>query len=190
MPADKKRLRAKLLASRAKLPAVQKEQIDRSVTARVLQSAAYQAAETLFLYVATAQEIDTRDILLDALARGKTVCVPLCGARGEMTARRISAWDELRPGAYGILEPMQAAQIIPPEQISLAIVPALACDPAGHRIGYGGGYYDRYLPRTHAVCAALCAEERLLNALPHEPHDFCCQLIITERRVLRTDEKK
>lgn len=190
MPADKKTLRAQLLALRAKLPAAHKAKLDRAVTARVLQSAAYQAAETLFLYVATAQEIDTRDILLDALACGKTVCVPLCGARGEMTARRISAWNELRPGAYGILEPVQTAQIIAPEQITFAVVPALACDPAGHRIGYGGGYYDRYLPRTHAVCAALCTEARLLDDLPYEPHDFCCQLVITERRVLRTDEKK
>lgn len=190
MPADKKAQRAHFLTQRAQMPADQKQQIDNAITALVLQNEIYRTAGTIFLYVSTEEEIDTKAILNDALVCGKTVCVPLCGTRGEMSARQICTWDELAPGAFGILEPARTARVVQPEQIDLAIVPALSCDRVGNRIGYGGGYYDRYLPRTRAVCAALCAEERLTDCLPHETHDFCCHLIITERRVLRTDEEK
>ena len=107
-----------------------------------------------------------------------------------MTARRIRSLDELRAGKYGILEPDAAAEELPPEQIGLIIVPALACDRQGYRLGYGGGYYDRFLSHTGAVRMALCAEARLLSRLPHEPFDMRCNYVITERQVLHTDEKQ
>ena len=97
--------------------------------------------------------------------------------------------DELKSGAYGIPEPSSGAPEIPPDGISLVIVPALSCDRNGYRLGYGGGYYDRFLARTRAVAAALCAESRLTDELPREPFDLPCNYIITERQVLHTNEK-
>ena len=107
----------------------------------------------------------------------------------EMSARRILSLDELKSGAYGIPEPSSGAPEIPPDGISLVIVPALSCDRNGYRLGYGGGYYDRFLARTRAVAAALCAESRLTDELPREPFDLPCNYIITERQVLHTNEK-
>jgi 5-formyltetrahydrofolate cyclo-ligase len=72
---------------------------------------------------------------------------------------------------------------IPPEKLDFCIVPALACDRDGYRLGYGGGFYDRYLPRTHGITAALCASKRLLDRLPSEPFDVPCKCIITENEV-------
>lgn len=163
--------------------------MDRQIASRVLEHESYRSAGCVFAYVSTLQEIDTRALLREALAAGKIVCVPLCGAAGEMTARQIRSLDELRPGAYGIDEPDASAREILPEEIELVLVPALACDRQGYRLGYGGGYYDRFLCRTGAVRMALCAEQRLVESLPHTALDQRCRWIITERQVLRTDEE-
>ena len=189
MSEDKQHLRRRMLEGRAAQDAEAKRDTDRQITGQVLENGLYQRAACVFCYVSTPQEIDTHAILRHALAAGKTVCVPLCGARGEMTARRIRSLDELHAGAYGILEPDEAAEEIAPTQIDLVIAPALASDRLGYRLGYGGGYYDRFLARTGAPCMALCAAGRLVERLPHEPFDQRCNWIITERQVLRTDEK-
>ncbi len=185
----KKELRSQLLRRRAALGREEKSQIDASAAEAVLQSEAYRSAAVLFIYVSTPEEIDTKTIILNALSAEKTVCVPLCGARGQMTARKITSLDELRPGAYGIWEPDEQTPCVRPEEIHLAIIPALACDRMGFRLGYGGGYYDRYLAQCPAVRAALCAEKNLLDKLPVEEHDLPCDYIFTERRVVRADEK-
>ncbi|WP_125114736.1 5-formyltetrahydrofolate cyclo-ligase [Agathobaculum sp. Marseille-P7918] len=190
MSQDKKTLRQRMLAQRAAQSAADKQTIDGEITRRVLESEAFRRAACVFAYVSTPQEIDTRALLRAALDAGKTVCVPLCGAAGEMTARRITSLDELYPGAYGIDEPDGSAPEIQPGQIDLVVAPALACDRSGYRLGYGGGYYDRFLSRTPAVCMALCAEARLVEQLPHTALDQKCQWIVTERQVLRTDEEQ
>ena len=186
---DKKTLRKRYLAARTALSAGKKRGIDRAITENVLKSALYREAKCVFCYVSTAEEIDTRAILEAALRDGKTVCVPLCGRGGSMSARRITAFSDLQAGHYGILEPSDAAEEIAPEDIDLVLAPALSCDRAGFRLGYGGGYYDRFLAKTGAVCAALCAEARLTDALPAEPFDRRCGYIFTEGRILHTDEK-
>ena len=186
MSENKQNLRRRMLAQRAAQDAAEKRKADRQITECVLKSEIYRRASVVFIYVATPQEIDTHALIRQALADGKTVCVPLCGARGQMSARRIGSLAELHPGTHGILEPGEAAQEIDPVSIDLIIVPALACDRDGFRLGYGGGYYDRFLAQTKAVSMALCAEARLEQRLPREPYDRCCGWIITERRVLRT----
>lgn len=190
MSEDKQHLRRRMLKQRAAQDAEEKHEIDRRIAEQVRESTLYRQSACVFCYVSTPQEIDTHKILRHALAAGKTVCVPLCGAQGEMSARRIRSLDELHTGAYGILEPDAAAEEIVPAQIDLVIAPALACDRQGFRLGYGGGFYDRFLSRTDAACMALCAESRLVECLPREPFDRRCQFIITERRVLCTDEEQ
>ncbi|MGI6181560.1 MAG: 5-formyltetrahydrofolate cyclo-ligase [Agathobaculum sp.] len=190
MQQDKQRLRRQFLRQRAEQTAAAHCHMNAEIARRVLAHTAYRTAQVVFIYVATEAEIATQPIIAHALQTGKTVCVPRCGAAGSMQAHRIAAIDELRPGAYGILEPDVQAERIPPEKIDLIVAPALACDRQGYRLGYGGGYYDRFLSDTQAVSMALCAEERLIDCLPHEEFDCRCQWIITERQVLRTDEKQ
>ncbi len=179
-----------MLAQRASQPAAEKSDIDRRITEHVLKNEAYRRASCVFTYVATPQEIDTHALIRQALADGKTVCVPLCGAQGDMTAHRIQSLDMLHKGMRGIAEPDESAPRVAPEEIDLIIVPALACDRTGFRLGYGGGYYDRYLARSSALSIALCAEVRLLDHLPHEPFDQRCHWIITERRVLHAYDEQ
>ncbi len=185
---DKRALRSHFLTLRAELSASEKQEIDRGITDRILSSRQYLEAESVFIYVSTSEEIDTYVILMDALKAGKTVCVPLCGRAGEMTARRILSLDSLSPGKHGILEPQSSSEII--SRPELVIVPALACDRNGYRLGYGGGCYDRFLAHTYAVSIALCAESRLTKYLPHDLYDQRCQWIATERRVFSADEEQ
>lgn len=191
MPLENKAsLRKRFLGERALQTQAEREQISSSITQRLVESTAFREAQCVFCYVSTAEEISTRGILTQAFLMGKTVCVPLCGAKGCMTARRITSLSELKPGHYGIPEPSCDAEIVLPEQISLAVIPALACDKKGYRLGYGGGYYDRFLAQSPALRAALCAEKRFVEVLPHEQFDQRCGLIFTERQVFQPNEKQ
>ena len=190
MCTDKKTLRGRYLAERASLSAEEKQAIDRGIAQNILQSGFYQQADCIFCYVSTAEEIDTRTVLENALASGKTVCVPLCGKGGSMTARKITALSELQTGHYGILEPSDTAPEIAPENIDLILAPALSCDRKGYRLGYGGGYYDRYLEQ-HAghMTIALAYEFQILGEIPVGPYDKNVDLIVTEKRVIRCKDR-
>ena len=183
MCAEKQALRKKMLSLRAAEPAEIRARRARSIAQTLFTLPQYQAAHTIFCYCATDQEIATDAILLDALAQGKRVCVPRCAARGIMTAREISALTQLRPGKFGIREPDDSSPVIPPAEIDLCIVPCLCADPDGYRLGYGGGYYDRFLAQSPAYRIALCAADRLMQTpLPREATDVPCDYILTERR--------
>ena len=108
------------------------------------------------------------------------------GERGRMEAYAITSTDDLEPGAYGILEPKAYCQRVLPEEIDLCVVPCLCVGSGGTRLGYGGGYYDRYLPRLRpdAVCAALCRERLQGEEPPKEPHDRPVDLAVTEKQVI------
>ena len=180
---EKQQLRRYYREARRTLSSDEKRFIDCKISDNLLKSDLYRDAACIFCYVSTSDEIGTAAILEQALTDGKTLCVPLCGRAGEMSARRILSLDELKSGAYGIPEPSSGAPEIPPDGISLVIVPALSCDRNGYRLGYGGGYYDRFLPETRAKRIILCQEQMLCENIPAEPHDCPMDLIVTEEWV-------
>ena len=186
----KETLRRRFLTQRAALDAAEKQEIDRGIAENVLASALFARAACVFCYVSTAEEIDTRRILQAALDAGKTLCVPRCVGKGEMVAQRIASLAALQAGRYGILEPPADAPEVAPAQIDLILAPALACDRQGYRLGYGGGFYDRFLSRSDAAVAALCAQARLLDRLPHTALDRRCGWIFTERQVLHAHDEQ
>lgn len=146
----------------------------------LLSDPAYRAAGTVFCYAATAGEPDTRAILADALASGKVLCVPKCIGKGIMKAVRISSLDDLRPGAYGILEPCEGLPEVAPEDIDLAIVPCVAASSDGRRIGHGAGYYDRFLSPIGAKRICLCFKALLSEDIPMDAHDLLMDKVISE----------
>ena len=91
----------------------------------------------------------------------------------------------MEAGKYGILEPGAETPVIQPEEINLAIVPCMSCSHDGRRLGYGGGYYDRYLVRTRAVKAVICRERIMRADIPVEPHDQLMDMVISEHGVRR-----
>jgi 5-formyltetrahydrofolate cyclo-ligase len=145
----------------------------------------YQRAGTVFAFVGAKWEIDTKELLRNALAAGKRVAVPLCVGPGIMEARLISGLDELAPGAYGIPAPLASCPVCPPAEIDFAVIPCVACDRAGRRLGQGGGYYDRFLAGAAFTKAAICRDIGLVDRIPAEPRDHPVDCVVTETAVYR-----
>jgi 5-formyltetrahydrofolate cyclo-ligase len=120
-----------------------------------------------------------------ARAQGKRVCVPLCTAMGVMEARAISGEGDLQSGKYDIPEPRPACPVVPPGDIDLIVTPCVCCDREGYRLGYGGGFYDRWLAESRAPAVVLCYEAMMVEAVPREAHDQKADLVVTEAGVYR-----
>lgn len=179
--AEKQRLRRTVRDLEAQLSPRYKAASSRAIAAHLLAMPEYQAAGTVFCFVGTAREIDTRPILADALAAGKALCVPLCTAPGIMELRRITALDALSPGAYGILEPPAGAPAVGVDEVDFAVLPCVTCDRLGRRLGKGGGYYDRFLAHYRGGSVLLCREKLIREEIPVEPHDYPVPWVLTER---------
>lgn len=159
------------------------KEADRAILENIRALPQYRQARTVFCYVGTETEINTAPLLEDILESGKTLGVPKCISKGIMRVYRIESLKELKPGAYGIPEPEEGGEVIEPERIDLAIIPCLCCDKKGHRLGYGGGFYDRYLEKGNFIKAVLCREKLMKEAIPTEPHDIVMDLVISEKGV-------
>lgn len=174
-------LRKQLLKTRSGLTKSYCQQADRAILERLLAQPVYRQARVIFTYVSTEAETDTRRLISLALAAKKTVAVPKCTGKGMMKACRITGLEDLEKGAYNILEPRDYCEELEPDQIDLAVVPCVSCSRDGARLGYGGGYYDRYLTLTPAFRASLCREQLISNAIPTAPFDCRMDLVITEK---------
>lgn len=165
-------------------PAYKRESAD-AICRHILALEAYQRADTVFAFVGTEKEIDTTLLLRDALAAGKTLVLPRCAAEHAIDLCVVRSLEaDLAAGAYGILEPTASCPLVTADEIGFAVVPCLSFDRAGRRLGQGGGYYDRLLPRLSCPTALICREELLLPEVPVEEHDMRCTMLITERGIL------
>ena len=178
---EKRRLRAAMLRQARSLSPGYRSRSDAAIAARVLALPEYQAADTVFCFVGTGWEIDTRPILADVLDAGKRLGVPLCTGPGQMELRQVTALSQLRPGAYGIPEPPDSAPRLSPDETDFAVLPCVTCNRLGQRLGRGGGYYDRFLARYRSGAVLLCREELLRQEIPLEPHDYPVPWVVTER---------
>ena len=182
---QKKQLRAQVRAAERSLSREERAQSDRLIVTHVLSLPEYQAARSLFCFVGTSREIDTTAILQDALRRGTILCVPLCTSPGKMELRRIKYLEQLRPGAYGNLEPVPNTTRLDLSCVELSIIPCISCDHLGHRLGQGGGYYDRLFSAGADRCVLLCREALVRIPIPCEAHDVVFPMVITETGVYR-----
>ncbi len=132
---------------------------------------AYKKAKTVFVFVSTGEEPETRDFIARALGEGKTVAVPRCLPDGVMEARQINSLSELAAGMYGIPEPGDQAPPVRRCRIDFAVVPGICFDPDGGRLGKGKGYYDRYLQDFHGFKAGICPARRLVPSVPMDEWD-------------------
>ena len=160
---EKQTLRGIMKRLEQQLSPTYRERADRSIAAHLLAMPEYQEAQTVFCFVSTPREINTRPILEDILRSGKQLCVPLCVDKGVMETRLVTDLSQLRP------------------DIDFAVLPCTTCNHLGQRLGKGGGYYDRFLSHYRGGTVLLCREKLIREEIPLEPHDYPIPWVLTER---------
>ncbi len=172
----KAELRKKILQEMKALSQEQKQAVDRALTDRLLQHPFYQEAKTIATYLSFPHEFQTQELIKQALKEGKKVLIPKTYPKGRM---EFVVYDpqQLVKTSFGLLEPQGDLEVVEPSQIDLIHVPGLAFTTEGYRIGYGGGYYDRYLEHFagHTMSTIYPCQVQEFNS---ENHDIPVQEVL------------
>lgn len=184
----KRALRERVVTLREALPAADRDAAARAIAARILALPALAAAHTVLLTLPFRSEWDTRILVAGALAAGKSVALPRVDRALRMLALHSirDPRSDVEPGYRGIPEPRAGCPVVAPGAIEWVLVPGVAFDATGGRLGYGGGFYDRLLPLLSAgvprVAGAL--ELQVVDRVPAAPHDCRVDTIVTELRTI------
>ena len=201
---EKKLVRKEIKDKLEALPEDYRREASATIAVNALAMPEVRKAKRVLAYFSVGTEPGTLAIISKLIDDGKTVCLPKCidfdeeGKRTDtvdaMEARRIKSFDDLTAGAYGIPEPKEDTEVVPPQKIDLIILPCLSCDRNCNRIGHGAGYYDKYLTKVNkedglfkkkCFTMALCYEEALADEIPVEEHDMPVDAVVTEKTVYR-----
>lgn len=191
-PRAKALLRKRMRQLRGSLPPDARARRSAAITARVVALPCWQAARAVALYASMPDELDTRGLLDDAVARGLDVALPVVGEGRSLTFRWLVRAGERHPtamSAYGIDEPTAEAPAVDLADIDVVIVPALAMDPRGHRLGFGRALYDNTLtlmPRAVRVAAVFAFQ--MIAEVPDEAHDQRVHFVVTDEDTYRVDD--
>jgi 5-formyltetrahydrofolate cyclo-ligase len=178
-------LRKQMRAVRATLPATSCDARSSEIAKRVLALPELEAATIVLAFASIGNEVRTGPIIEGARRAGKRIALPRV-VDDELVLHAVAPNTTLVEGAFGIPEPSKDAPSIRPAEVELALIPALAVDPHGYRIGYGGGYYDRLLPSlTAARTCTIAYDFQLIAEVPKLPFDAAVDLIVTDARVIR-----
>ncbi len=175
----KRELRQQIRTQKRRLSAAELAVMSEDICSKVLALASWQEAGTLLLYYPLPDEVDVRLLIKDAFESGKKVLLPVVKG-DELELRLYEGEASLKEGAFGIMEP--TGPLFAPihyDEIELAIIPGMAFDSAGHRLGRGKGYYDRLLPNLRdAKLIGVCFPFQFLEEVPAEAHDISvCKVI-------------
>ena len=193
-PADKKAIRMQVIAARDAMPLDQRAVASSHVCESIITSTPYQNTETVLAYASFGSELDTITLLQRLLADKKNLVMPRVDkASQRLRLHRVRHLHELVAGVWGIREPSATSEIVLPNAIELIIVPGVAFDRAGFRIGYGKGFYDKLLLSVNPVSTRLSAafECQIIDAVPNEAHDQRVDIIITPtQKILISHDRK
>ena len=139
-----------------------------------------EAADTVMVFYGTGREPDTAPLIHALLERGKRVALPVCLPHRGMEARQVMDPDRLVPNRFGIPEPDHSCPVVDKSEIGAALIPHLMCDRDGYRLGWGGGYYDRWLADYPGFTVCICRQGRLVEHMPREEFDIPVKLVLFE----------
>jgi len=174
----KKEMRKQILEKRNSLTKEEIKEKSKIIKKKLFSSEEYQQAKTVSFFVSFSSEVDTHDMIKEAL-KEKEVCVPV--VQGDyMVLSKINGFGDLdKQGKYGILEPSSVIEV-DKELVDLIIVPGVAFDRRGYRIGYGRGYYDKVLKDFNGKTIGLAFSLQIVDSIPAEEHDIKVDRVITE----------
>jgi 5-formyltetrahydrofolate cyclo-ligase len=180
----KSELRARMRAIRRALPAESRAARSRAVVERLVALPEYESASVVGGFYPLRGEVDLRELFERAANDGKRLALPRVDLEAdELVLHRWSPGDPLEEGPYELREPPPSAETVEASSVDLLICPALALDEAGHRIGYGRGYYDRLLPRcTRAFSCGVAFDFQLISEVPAMPGDVPMRAVVTDAR--------
>lgn len=188
----KQNLRAQYRQYRERLDPERKLGLDSSIQSRLLALSEYAKADIIFTYVSKPIEVDTTSLIRAALANRKRVAVPRCLMKTyQMEFYEIGSLDGLECGSFGVLEPVPSMdRLVTDFSGGLCIVPGLSFDAQGYRLGYGKGFYDRFLANFGGVAVGLCYSKCVQWNLPHGYYDRSVDILITEKYIRRIVRQK
>ena len=187
--ARKNEIREQYKAQRAAMSAEERTVRDNRICELFLSSITYRYARVLLMYAPLGGEIDVMPIAERALADGKTVAFPRCAKQDcTMEYHIVNSIDALTSGSYGIREPSEDAPILyaadcTAEDHPVCLIPGLVFDRDGYRVGYGKGYYDRYLNTFHGVRVGIVYSDCVLGEIPRGRFDLAVDVLVTEKGV-------
>ncbi len=185
--AGKEEIRERILKCRNRMTPEEIAAKSAEIVLRLTGLPEIREAAVLMIYLSFGSEVRTDGILRWAWGNGKRIVVPrCCPEERRLTPCLLSGFSELETGHYGIREPKaEQVRAVPAEEIDAVLVPAVAFDRRGYRVGYGGGYYDRFLPKApKAVRIGAAFACQMVDRIPAGPHDIPVDRIVTEEGIL------
>lgn len=167
--------------------AEEKRALDLEIQSRLLMSDLYRNTDTVLCYVSRDFEIDTKGVILASLSNHKRVAVPRCEENGEMRFYLISSLSDLEEGSLGIREPKRQMRIPDDYEKSICVCPALCCDMRGYRVGFGKGFYDRFLRDYSGISLSLCYSDALIPEIKTEDFDIHTNAVVTDSFIRHID---
>ncbi|KKB37285.1 5-formyltetrahydrofolate cyclo-ligase [Bacillus thermotolerans] len=183
---NKKLTRQTMKESLSKLDRLSYEQFSFQIAQRLYGLKVWEEAQTVAVTVSNVPEVDTWQIIRQGWLEGKRMVVPKCvPASRKMDFYELTSFTELENIYANLYEPEPVrTNLVPREEMDFVLVPGLAFSRSGHRLGFGGGYYDCFLSGYTGKMAALAFSMQLLEDIPKEPHDLPVNTIITEKEVI------
>jgi 5-formyltetrahydrofolate cyclo-ligase len=188
---EKKHIRDQILKQRESLDLNIRSQWDESIFNRFISSEFYKKAATIFAFVSFKSEVDTHKIIKYAAEDGKTIYVPKIQSKEKgIEIFKIEDFNQLKKGYFGILEPVEGCVPADKNTIDLILMPGVAFDRLGGRLGYGAGFYDRFLSGMDekANKIALAYHFQILNRIPMDKYDIPIDGVISEGEIILVDK--
>lgn len=183
---DKKILRTRLLEKRKSLDKTEKAKCDKIISEKIINSDYFANAEQVLVFSSTDDEFDTKQIIKCCKVQSKEIFYPLCIDRnGNMEFLKVDSDDDLVLGMYGLKEPKSTCEKYVAKENDLVIVPCLSVDKQKNRIGYGKGYYDRFLKDFNGVSVSPCYDILLEDEIPTDKYDIQINIIVTDKEVIQ-----
>ncbi len=185
----KREIRNGIEKQRQQLPKAWVESRSSIIIEQLKRLPEFQSAQIIHCYVSWRNEVNTHELIKELLQRGRTVVVPVVEvANRTLLHSRITNFDDLQAGSFGILEPPRDHLVpVKVSELDLIIVPGIAFDLRGYRIGFGGGYYDAFLSQVKATKIGLAFHFQIVEKIPTRPQDEPVDIIISEKGMYRIE---